>query len=134
METKTDYTTNQTKALTVAPQITPQMWQMIEAIGPAMHKARLFGVSNPEQAMAIVGLSPRGALALIQQSPLCTKLVINDITLGDGTPDGCEVYMERSNGFKYAVTVSSQHVEMESGRLLRRCGFPRHHWRDETGR
>ena len=127
METKPTY---ETKALTVAQPLTPATWDMISAIVPAMHKARLFGVSNPEQAMAImlkgyelglsltasfefvqviqghVGLSPRGALALIQQSPLCVDLRITDITLGDGTPSGCEVYMERSNGFKYSVEVS----------------------------
>jgi len=127
METKTDYTT---KALTVAPQITPAMWQMIEAIGPAMHKARLFGVSNAEQAMAImlkgyelglsltasfefikviqgnVSLIPRGHLALIQQSPLCTKLEIVDQQDENGNPSACTVTMERTNGFSYTVTVT----------------------------
>jgi len=126
METKTDYTT---KALVVRETLTPQTWEMISAIGPAMHKARLFGVSNPEQAMAImlkgfelglsvtasfefvqviqghVGLSPRGALALIQQSPLCTKLEIQDQQDKSGNPSACTVTMARG-AFEYTVTVS----------------------------
>lgn len=126
MERKPTY---ETRALTVAPQLTPQMWQMIEAIGPAMHKARLFNVSSPEAAMAImlkgyelglsltasfefvqviqghVGLSPRGALALIQQSPLCTKLEIEDQTDKNGDPSACTVTMARGD-FEYTVTVS----------------------------
>jgi len=110
METKPTY---ETKALAVAQPLTPAIWQMIQSIGPAMHQARLFGVSNPEQAMAImlkgfelglsltasfefvqviqghVGLSPRGALALIQQSPLCSKLEIQDQTDKAGNPSAC---------------------------------------------
>jgi len=123
METKVEY---KTKALTVAQPLTPQMWQMIEAIAPAMHKARLFGVSSPEQAMAIMlkgyelglsltasfefiyaitaggktqaALSPRGALALIHQSPFCAKVEIVD------GPDSCTVTMERTSGFSYTLT------------------------------
>lgn len=126
METKEAY---QTRALVPAPQLTPQVWEMISAIGPAMHKARLFGVSNPEQAMAImlkgyelglsltaafefvqviqghVGLSPRGCLALIQQSPLCTGLQIEDHTDGKGNPTSCTVTMSRGE-FTYSVTVT----------------------------
>lgn len=126
MENKTDYTT---KALTVRETLTPQTWEMISAIGPAMHKAHLFGVSNPEQAMAImlkgyelglsltasfefvqviqghVGLSPRGALALIQQSPLCTKVEIVDQQDKSGNPMACTVTMGRGD-FEYSVTVT----------------------------
>jgi hypothetical protein len=126
METKPTY---ETRALAVAPQLTLQTWSMIEAIGPAMHKARLFGVSNPEQAMAImlkgyelglsltasfefvqviqghVGLSPRGCLALIQQSPLCEALSIEDHTDDQGNPERCTVTMARGN-FTYSVTVT----------------------------
>jgi len=131
METKPEY---QTRALTVAPQLTPQVWEMISAIGPAMHKARLFGVSNPEQAMAImlkgyelglsltasfefvqviqghVGLSPRGCLALIQQSPLCTKLEIEDQQDKGGKPSACTVTMGRGE-FVYSVTVTMEDAE-----------------------
>jgi hypothetical protein len=119
MESKAEYAT---KALPVAQPLTPQTWQMIEQIAPAMHAARFFGVSNAEQAMAIMlkgfelglslaasfdliqviqgrpALSPRGALALIQQSPLCTRLEIVD------EPGACTVTMERSNGFSYSLT------------------------------
>ena len=121
METKPDYTTNQTKALAVVP-LTPSTWQMIEAVAPAMHAARFFGVSNPEQAMAImlkghelglglaasfdfmdafankVGLKPMGALALIHRSPLCAKVEIVE------QPGSCTVTMERTNGFSYTLT------------------------------
>jgi len=119
METKAKY---ETKAVQPYQPLTPQMWQMIEQIAPAMHAARFFGVSNPEQAMAIMlkgyelglglaasfdliqviqgrpALSPRGALALIQQSPLCSRLEIVD------EPGSCTVTMERSNGFSYSLT------------------------------
>ena len=120
METKAEY------AIQPYQPLTPATWQMIEAIAPAMHAARFFGVSNPEQAMAImlkgyelglgltasfefiyaitaggktkVALSPRGALALIQQSPLCARLEIVD------APGACTVTMERTNGFSYTLT------------------------------
>ena len=116
METKAEYSIQPYQPLT------PATWQMIEAIAPAMHAARFFGVSNPEQAMAIMlkgyelglglaasfdliqviqgrpALSPRGALALIQQSPLCARLEIVD------APGACTVTMERTNGFSYTLT------------------------------
>ena len=122
MESKPEYTTNQSRALTVAHPLTPQTWQMIEAVAPAMHAARFFGVSNPEQAAAIMlkgyelglglaasfdliqviqgrpALSPRGALALIHGSPLCACVEIVD-ELG-----ACTVTMERTNGFSYTLT------------------------------
>lgn len=112
----------------VRRELTPDTWRMIEAVAPAMHKARLFGVSSPEQAMAIMlkghelglalsaslkfvqvvegkpALSPRGALALIITSPLNTGLKIEDLTDKSGAPTGCRVWMKRSNGFEYTVT------------------------------
>lgn len=128
MESKAEY---QTKALTVVHQtLTPQMWQMIEQVAPAMHAARFFGVSNPEQAAAIMlkghelglglaasfeliqviqgrpALSPRGHLALLQQSPLCAKIEIEDIQDDQGNPWACRVYMERTNGFSHEITVT----------------------------
>lgn len=128
MENKTDH---QTKALAIHQPLTLNVWQMIEAIGPAMHKARLFGLSNPEQAMAImlkgyelglsltasfefvqviqghVGLSPRGCLALIQQSPLLEALSIDDYADENGNPESCTVAMARGN-FTYSVTVTME--------------------------
>jgi hypothetical protein len=107
-----------TNALTV---LTPQTWQMIESIAPAMHACRLFGVSSKEQAAAIMlkgyelglgltasfefihvvqgkpTLSPRGALALILQHPELAELNVDD------KKDACQVTMKRKNGFSYTV-------------------------------
>ncbi len=112
----------------VRRELTPSVWQMIEAVAPAMHKARLFGVSSPEQAAAIMlkghelglalsasfefvqvvegkpALSPRGALALIITSPLNAGVKIEDLADKNGIPTGCRVWMKRSNGFEYTVT------------------------------
>ena len=131
METKPDYTT---KALTVAQPLTPAVWQMILGVAETVHKARIFGTGSEAEAAAIMlkghelglpltasfefiyaitvggktraSLSPRGHLALIQQSPLCAKLEIEDIVDDQGNPWACRVYMERTNGFSYSVTVT----------------------------
>ena len=99
--------------LTARPQLTPSVWQMIERVAPAMHMARLFKTSSPEQAMAIMlkgyelglgltasfefvqvvegrpALSPRGMLALIQAHPECAGIKIEDIKDGQGKPQAC---------------------------------------------
>jgi hypothetical protein len=103
-------------------ELTPSTWQMIEAVAPAMHQARLFGVSSPEQAMAIMlkgyelglsltasfefiqvvegrpAISPRGALALILNSPVCAGVKVTE------EPGKCTVWMKRTSGFEYTVT------------------------------
>jgi len=108
---------------------------MIRDVAPAMHAARWFGVSNPEQAAAIMlkghelglGLAasfefikpvqgkptlvPMGALALIQNSPLIEKVVINDLTDDKGNPIGCEVTMKRTNGFEYTTRFTIKDAE-----------------------
>lgn len=113
--------------LTARPQLTPSVWQMIERVAPAMHMARLFKTSSPEQAMAIMlkgyelglgltasfefvqvvegrpALSPRGMLALIQAHPECAGIKIEDIKDGQGKPQACRVTMKRRNGFEYTV-------------------------------
>jgi len=115
-------------ALIVRPQLTPDVWHMITEVAPAMHAARWFGVSNPEQAMAIMlkgheiglglaasfeyikpilnkpALVPMGALALIHNSPLVEKVVIKDLQDDKGNPTGCEVTMKRVNGFEYTCS------------------------------
>lgn len=127
METKPEYTT---KALMPYQALTPSVWQMIMEVAPAMHAARYFGVSSPEQAAAImlkgyelglsltasfefiddilghVGLKPRGMLALIHASPLCQSVEVVDQVDAQGAPWACTVTMERTNGFKYSVTVT----------------------------
>jgi hypothetical protein len=114
--------------LIVRPQLTPDIWQMISAVAPAMHQARLFGIANPEQGMAIMlkgyelglgltasfefvqviqgrpALSPRGMLALIHQSPECTGIKVEDLLDDKGGPYGCRVTMKRRNGFEYTAT------------------------------
>jgi hypothetical protein len=100
---------------------TEKTWEMISAIAPTIYAARLFGVSSPEQAAAIMlkgaelGLSltasfefvqvilgkpaliPRGALALILRSPECAGIEITE------QPDSCSVTMKRRNGFQYTA-------------------------------
>jgi len=109
-------------------ELTLPVWETIKAVGPTMHAARLFGVGNPEQAMAIMikghelglglaasfefiqvvegkpALAPRGALALILGNPLCEKLVIVDTKDAAGEPDACMVTMKRRGGLEYSVT------------------------------
>ena len=110
------------KALAIK-QITPADWQMIQAVAPVLHQSRLFGVSSPEQAMAIalkgfeLGLSltasfeyvvviqgkpalvPRGALALILNSGQLAEMQIDE-----SQPDACTVYMKRKSGIEYRLT------------------------------
>jgi hypothetical protein len=100
-------------------KVSPQTWEMIPAIAPTMHAARLFGVASPEQAAAIMlkgselglsltasfemihmingkpSISPKGALALILQSPECAGVQIND------EPGKCTVTMKRRGGLEY---------------------------------
>ncbi len=118
----------ETSALTIYRPLTPDTWQMIQSVAPAMHQARLFGVASAEQAMAVMlkgyelglglaasfefiqvvegkpAISPRGALALIMQSPLCAGVRIDDIQDEKGNPTACTVWMKRTNGFEYTVT------------------------------
>lgn len=115
------------KTLTVRQNLTPETWQMITQIAPVMAGSRLFGVASPEAAAAIMlkgfelglsltasfefihvidgkpGLSPRGALALIQQNENFDGLDIKDITDANGHPYACRVTMKRKNGFTYAA-------------------------------
>ena len=101
---------------------------MISAVAPAMHGARLFGVSNAEQAAAIMlkgyelglgltasfefvqvvqgkpTLSPRGMLALIQTSPECAGIKVVDDVDPKGQPYSCTVTMKRRNGFEYTTS------------------------------
>lgn len=110
-------------------ELTLQAWQMIQAIAPAMHASRFFGVNSPEQAMAIMisgyelglgfaasfefikpiqgkpSLTPRGALALILASPLCAGLKIEDL-VDKGQLQLCRVWMKRTDGFEHTIEFS----------------------------
>jgi hypothetical protein len=113
-------------ALITKPQLTPDVWKLITDIAPAMAQSRLFGVTE-QQAVPILlkgyelglgftasfefihlidgkpGLSPRGMLALIQQSPNFESMEIQDITNAEGKPYSCRVTMKRKNGNAYTV-------------------------------
>ncbi len=126
------------KSLIVRQELTPATWQMIKDIAPAMQASRLFGVKNPEEAMAIMlkgyelgfsltasfefvnvingrpGLSPRGMLALIQQSPNFAGMKIEDKKDDKGNPQSCQVTMKRVNGFEYATEYSMDNAEQAS--------------------
>jgi hypothetical protein len=109
-------------SLAVRRQITPDVFQMVEAIAPVMWQSRFFGVSSKEQAAAVMikgfelglplaasfefihivegkpTLSPRGALALIYTSGELVGLKIED------KPDACTVWMKRKNGVEFTAT------------------------------
>ena len=108
----------------VVRNVTPATWEMVQAIAPTMHRARLFGVASPEQAAAILlkgyelglgfgasfefiqviqgkpTLSPRGALALILRSELLDGMKI------DEQADRCTVWMKRKGGLEYSLAVT----------------------------
>lgn len=111
----------------VVKQLTPDTWKMIAEIAPTMAQSRLFGVPSAEAAAAIMlkgyelgmsltasfefihiidgkpGLSPRGALALIQNDANFGNLEVKDITNAEGKPYACRVTMTRKNGYSYTV-------------------------------
>lgn len=116
-----------TTALTVRENLSPAEWEMISAVAPAMHRSRLFGVGSPDAAAAIMlkgrdlglpltasfdlihvidgkpGLSPRGALALLHQSPEIARVDVKRLTDETGTYVGHECTVERRNGFTYTA-------------------------------
>lgn len=115
-----------TTALTVRPTLTPEAWRMISEIAPILQQSRFFGMSSPAQAQAIVlkgfelgipftasfdlikviegrpELTPRGALAMLHQSPLIKRIQITRLVNGTQYL-GHEVTIERTNGFTYTA-------------------------------
>ena len=115
-----------TTALAVR-ELTPNVIDMALRLAPTFKESRLFGVTTDAQAAAIclkgyeLGLSltasfelihvidskptisPRGALALILNSPLLENLEIKDEVDDKGTPTACAVTMKRKNGFSYTA-------------------------------
>ena len=112
-------------ALATRQQLNPTIWETITAVAPVMKDSRLFGVSTEAQAAAIMSkgyelgltltasfefitviqgkptLSPRGALALVQQSGLLAAMKIEDLKDDKGQPSACRVSMKRAGGFEY---------------------------------
>lgn len=131
------------KQLTVRQELTPDTWQMIKEIAPAMQQSRLFGVASPEAAMAIMlkgyelglsltasfefvqviqgrpTLSPRGALALIQQSPNFAGMTITD------SDDKCTVWMKRKNGFEYTTEFTIEQAK-KAGLVKKDSGWDKY--------
>lgn len=119
----------------VRRDLTPDVWAMIERVAPTMKDARLFGVATPAQAQAIMvkgyelglGLTasfefiaviqdkptliPRGALALIMNSPECAGVKIKDQIDDKGNPTACEVWMKRRNGLEYTARFTMKDAE-----------------------
>jgi hypothetical protein len=126
MKSESDERGNEvTTALAVTPRLTPDVMTMILSVAPTMHEARLFGTKSAQQAAAIMikgyelgfslsasfeniymieekpSLSPRGALALIYNSPECAGVKIVDEVDSKGAPSACVVTMKRRNGLEY---------------------------------
>lgn len=118
---------NETTALATRQQLNSVIWQTITAVAPVMKDSRLFGVATEAQAAAIMAkgyelgltltaafefitviqgkptLSPRGALALVQQSGTLAGLKVEDLKDAAGEPSACRVWMKRNNGFEYTA-------------------------------
>jgi len=108
-------------------ELTPDIWQMINQMAPVMYKSRLFGVTSSEAAGAIMlkgyemglsitasfeliqviqgkpGLSPRGAMALLLNSPKIKTIQIQEL-IENGKFSGYSCYIERTNGFGYKAS------------------------------
>ena len=121
-----------TTALTTPKRLTPDIWTMIQSVAPAMHQSRLFGVSSPEQAAAIMlrgyelglplaasfdfinviqgrpSLNPRGALAIAQNSGELEAFKVEDLTDTQGNPTRCRVTGKRRGGEPYTLEVSME--------------------------
>lgn len=120
-----------TTALAVStPRLTPDVFHMINQVAPTVHNARLFGTASADQAAAIMikgyelgfsltasfenihviegkpSLSPKGALALIYNSPECAGVSIKDEVDDKGVPMACTVTMKRRNGLEYTARYS----------------------------
>lgn len=111
-------------ALAVRAEITPSIWQMVQAIAPEAHQSRLFGVNSAAQAAMIMiqghelglplvasfryvqviqgkpSLSPQGCMALIHQHSERVEVKIEE-----STDEHCTVWMRRKDtGFEFRKT------------------------------
>lgn len=112
-------------------EISLSTWHTIQAIAPDAKASGLFGVGNQAAAMMIMlkgyelglgltasfeyihviesrpSLSPRGALALVVQSPLCAGIEIKPLE----NPIGCEVVAKRTNGLTFTARFTLDDAE-----------------------
>lgn len=131
----------QETAAIARPELTPGKWQMILNIAEVIHKSRKMyskGVTTPEAAALIllkgfelgigitasleliteiqgkIELIPRGALALLHQSPYIKHVSIEHFDLNGKAIEmgsaydrtqygGCRCTIERANGFKFTA-------------------------------
>lgn len=122
-------------SLAIRNEVSLDLWNVIKEIAPVAKDSRLFGVATAEQAMMVMlkgkelGLSltasfefvtviegkpaliPRGALALILNSPMLDGLEIKDEVAQDGKPTACTVTMKRKNGFTYTARFSMEDAQ-----------------------
>jgi len=106
---------------------TPQVWDFICKMAPAIHESRMFGTSSPAAAAATMlkgyeigigftasfefiqvvqgkpSLSPKGALALLLNAPEIEKIKVNRLTDTAGKFSGYECYIKRTNGFEFTA-------------------------------
>jgi hypothetical protein len=111
-------------ALSGARELTPSHWQMFREMAPVMHRSRLFGVSSEEATVAIMlkgyelglsitasfefvqviegkpTLSPRGALALLHNSPEIELIEVKRLENNNAFV-GYQCHMKRRNGFEF---------------------------------
>jgi len=116
-----------TALVTTRNEITTGEWEMINAIAPVMHASRLFNVSSPAAAAAIMlkgrelnlpltasfdlihvidgkpGLSPRGALAILHASPKIRRIEISELYDDKNAYAGHTCTIERTDGFTYTA-------------------------------
>ncbi len=129
-------------------ELTPNIWQMINEMAPVMHQSRLFGVASKEAAAAIMlkgyelglsitasfefvqvvegkpSLSPRGALALLHNSPEITKLEVTRLE-SNGAFVGYACRMERCNGFSYMARYTMEDAQ-RAGLLKPQSGWAKY--------
>lgn len=139
-----------TTALVVAtPRLTPDVFQMISQVAPTIHEARLFGTKTPQQAAAIMikgyelgfsltasfenihviddkpSLSPKGALAMIFNSPLNDGVEIKDEVDSKGVPVACTVTMKRKGGLTYTARYSMEDAK-RAGLVKEKSGWEKY--------
>ena len=112
-------------ALMSSREMSIGVWHMINTVANDVYRSRLFPVSSPQQAAAImlkgyeiglglmasfefvqvvkghVGLSPKGALALLHNSPRITKIKLTRLTDEKHKFIGYECTMTRDSGFSH---------------------------------
>lgn len=139
-----------TTALAVStPRLTTDVFTMITSVAPTLHGARLFGTKSAEQAAAIMikghelgfsltasfenihvidekpTLSPKGALALIYNSPLCAGVEIKDEVDSKGAPLACTVTMKRKNGLSYTARFTMEDAK-RAGVIREKSGWEKY--------